>query len=267
MPEYIIKTKEIIATTNWSQTSGCHESEIIKLQNIINQTEGRISSFYIAQNLENNFNHTNFEITPQFITILSLNSFIKSHFTIKDDLLIVEAKLLSQLDSITYNSNTEIKLECSNCDSIGKKNISLQIGNTKNWMSITLGREITTYVATSPITARTNSLQKNNFEESKVIITDDIKYLSTLEHIEFYTTNKSISKGSPVKTSDLSMLPLVKIGQTTSIEMEQNGIYLKSKAIPLRNGYYGETIEFKNPANNKIIIGKVIDFNTAQVEL
>ena len=37
--------------------------------------------------------------------------------------------------------------------------------------------------------------------------------------------------------------------------------------MPSRSAQFGETIELKNPSNNKIIVGKVVDYNKVVIEL
>ena len=71
----------------------------------------------------------------------------------------------------------------------------------------------------------------------------------------------------PIKKDDFIQHNLVTAGRHTNVIFKSKGINLSLNALPLEYGKFGQDIRLRNPKSNKIIIGKVTDFNTVLVEL
>ena len=70
-----------------------------------------------------------------------------------------------------------------------------------------------------------------------------------------------------MKSTDLSPITLVRLGQKIKVVLKGQNIALKSSAIARQQGKFGDYIEVYNQKTNRKINAQVIDFNTVMVEL
>lgn len=93
------------------------------------------------------------------------------------------------------------------------------------------------------------------------------KIFSKIENLKYYKLNKTLKEGQYLKINDLYPIPIVKVGDHVNITYITNGITLSGKATSLSHGKIGDQIRLRNKKNNKILFGKIIDFNKVIIVL
>lgn len=90
---------------------------------------------------------------------------------------------------------------------------------------------------------------------------------SDIEHISFYQTNKTLSKGDVLKAKDMIPKTLVKYGKKVKVLLNRGEIKLRLNGVARGSGAFGENIDIFNTSSKKILSAKIIDNNTVMVEL
>ena len=110
-------------------------------------------------------------------------------------------------------------------------------------------------------------LEANDFYADEIYTGNPENIVTTLDNITFYKANRTILQGSAVSNLDLQAVNLINYGTPVNVTLKNQNINLQRTAMPNRSAQFGEIIELKNPNNNKIIAGKVVDYNKVVIEL
>jgi flagella basal body P-ring formation protein FlgA len=73
-------------------------------------------------------------------------------------------------------------------------------------------------------------------------------------------------EGSIITSMDIQPVNLVSYGTPVKLILKNSNINLSKSAMPARSAQFGDTIEIQT-ANNKKILGRVIDYNKVVIEL
>ncbi len=119
---------------------------------------------------------------------------------------------------------------------------------------------------------------KKLITRGEIITKDDIK--SAVKYIRFVPQNLVVSKaqvigatalqnisiGEPIRTSMISMVPVIRYGDIVRVIYDNGYIRITTKAKALQNGYLGKFVRLQPLDNPKtFIVGKVIDKDTVLI--
>ena len=206
--------------------------------------------------------------------VTTLSTAINSRIHLPKKWKIVELKLIGQGSGYFALQNEEhLQISCNNCNNTGAKNIRLNIvnpvSNTKasHWLTGDVAIAVEALVSKDNISITNEPLTKRNFELKTVYSSRPENFFTFADKLPYYRANRPLRSGHVVKFNDISPLNLVNMGTPVQIKLNSNGLKLQAVGIPTRSGKLGEIIQLKNPKTNKIIIGKITNFNEVEVEL
>ncbi len=119
---------------------------------------------------------------------------------------------------------------------------------------------------------------KRLITRGQIITKDDIK--SAVKYIRFVPQNLVVSKsqvigatalqnigiGEPIRTSMISMVPVIRYGDIVRVIYDNGYIRIITKAKAVQNGYLGKFVRLQPLDNPKtFIVGKVIDKDTVLI--
>jgi flagella basal body P-ring formation protein FlgA len=259
--------KDIIQKTN------CDQLILNKISQIVSVSNGTIGADFLKREISKEFNLVSIEITPRKLSLLELNTIFKDQLAAGNNFYFSSSKSLNNLKTIGLTEEEQLKVNCESCNSLGDKNIkvdsinSLQ-GTTKTiWFSSRIMAKVKVFKAKRSISFQQHHLEPDNFYSDEVLTMNPDNALTTLDNIQFYKSNKNIMQDSIVSNLDLQAVNLINFGTPVNVSLKNQNINLQRTAMPIRSAMFGEVIELKNPNNNKIIAGKVVDYNKVVIEL
>ncbi len=206
--------------------------------------------------------------------IISISSALNDRITLPQKWKIIDLKLVGQTFNFFALDNEEhLQVSCKNCTSTGAKNIKMDIvnpiANTKAtyWITGNVAVAVEALVSKTNVAITNQPLKRNHFEMKTVYSSRPEKFFTFEDKLPYYKANRPLRSGEVVHFNDISPLNLVKIGTPVQVKLNSNGLKLQATGIPTRSGKLGEIIQLKNPKTNKIIIGKITNFNEVEVEL
>ncbi|OUR92853.1 hypothetical protein A9Q84_20280 [Halobacteriovorax marinus] len=251
--------------------STCAHSTNSEFMRFLITTNGSVSSSQISR-IFKALSGKSVTITPKRITVHKLENYLTERLSFSKNWYIRELKSLNPKGVITLNNNENITVECPNCNYPGNKSIRIIIQNpvkNKNSYFMLNGKLQIKTMALVPrgiIQVDNQPLSKLMFKKKEVFVDNPANIFTNENALTFYKVNKPLN-GKALVLSDLTPVSLVRAGTPTKIYLQTGSISLKSMATPLRSGKYGDTIQLRSTSNNKIIIGKVIDYNKVAIEL
>lgn len=210
----------------------------------------------------------------QSFHISTLVTAINDRITLPKNWKIVDLKTIGQGSSFfSLNNEEHLQVACKNCNLTGTKNISFNIvdpiSNTKEsyWLTGEVAIAVEALVSKKNISITNQPLDKNHFEMKTVYSARPENFFTFTDKLPYYKANRPLREGQVVKFNDIGPLNLVNIGTPVQVKLNSHGLKLQSIGIPTRSGKLGEIIQLKNPKTNKIIVGKITNFNEVEVEL
>ncbi len=206
--------------------------------------------------------------------IISLNTAINERVHLPEKWKIIDLKTIGQTANyFALNNDEHIQVSCNNCNNTGTKNIKFEIvdpvANSKesHWITGNVAIAVEALVARNNISITNQALNKSDFEFKTVYSARPENFFTFLDKLPYYKNHRPLRVGQVIHYNDLSPLNLVNMGSLVNVRLNSNGLKLEGKAIPTSSGKLGEIIQLKNPKTNKIIVGKIINFNEVEVEL
>jgi len=270
-PKKLILAKEVESYELKSafKYKNCSEEEIKKFNQLLTDYSGTLNQ----RVLNSEISTPKITLTESFI-ITSLSSLINAKVSISPEWKIIDLKLVGQsYGFLSLAADEHLQVECSHCNNTGTKNIKLSIvnpiSNTReiHWMTGNIAIPVEALVSTKNLSITNQALSINDFELKKVYSDRPEKFFTFKDKLPYHKANRPIRSGQVIQFNDISPLNLVQVGTPVQVKLNSNGLKLQSIGIPSRSGRLGEIIQLKNPKTNKIIIGKITNFNEVEVEL
>jgi flagella basal body P-ring formation protein FlgA len=251
--------------------SNCSDHLNEKLRSFLLNASGPISSTQLERILSEN-GPKNFKVFPQRIRIYNLKEKMQQRFGLahnqglKNFRLIDKGELLLSLDQ-------RLDFKCSDCRSTGEKNIEIIISNTSNAREKTRWLKADSIVKTKALAPKTALRvdQKGITPDSFHLIDIDTQAPEELftnrAQLVFYRLNKSLERDQALTHKDLAPINLIKIGTPVKVILKNKNLSLSYRATALRAAKFGESIKLRAQDSNKVITGKVIDFNKVEIKL
>lgn len=230
----------------------------------ISNSHGKLPVSLIASQLSK---QTAVNILPDQIQVTDMKSYLQERVKLSNNRRIVSLNSLTNIRSINSQIPLRPIVECHNCDRIGTRTIKLQVKDKFFWLNLTIKEPKTVWVPINNIAAYSTNLNRNEFISKLIYDQSESKFFYDIKNIQYYKTTQELKAGIPLLASKLAAKQLVRAGKKVVLLLKGKNISLKSSVIANQNGRLGEIIELKNPKSNKKFIAKVIDINTAEVQL
>lgn len=270
---YRLSPSQYFAPKDVIKSSNCDNLIVNKLTQILMSLEGVALSSVLENELSEEFKNTKVTLSPAKIFVGNLNEYLKANLANDTNLFFTDTKLASAKKVFTLNEEEQIEVSCENCLNYGDKNIKIDVVHPINatrvsqWISTKVTAKISALKANKNIGLQNEGFKKDDFITEDLLTTQPDKFISQFESIKFYKPNKVIIQGMPLTNQDIAPMQLVRYGTPVKVVLKNNNISIIKSAIPHKSANFGETIELKNPSNNKLISGKVVDFNKVLIEL
>jgi flagella basal body P-ring formation protein FlgA len=252
-------------------SSSCSELVNRSFIELLKNSSGVINAKTLALQITNDQDHE-VQISPERINVFNLSDVLKRSFNLSESLNFDDIKITDQ-SPLLFNENEWIEFSCPQCNSTGEKNIRITITNsfdgntTSRYLNAKLKARVEALVASSNLRVTNQSADLNSFT-TQTIETDKPENLFTdLKTLNFFRLNRPLVHGEALKHSDLTPAPLVQPGTQATVILVSNGLELSSLAMPVKSARFGETVQLRALDSNRIILGKVIDFNKVEVNL
>lgn len=270
---YRLENNQTLSSSDLIQSSDCDSLILNKISQIVSNSSGTIGVDFLKREIAKDFPALSIEIAPRKTALLDLNSSMREQLTGGTNLYFLDSKSLNGLHTLGLVEGEQLKVNCESCSSFGEKNIKIDIANPLAnsvrtlWFTSKIMAKIKVFKAKRNLSFQQKHLEGDDFYADEIYSLTPDNVVTTLDNIQFYKTNKTIIQGAVVSNFDLQPVNLINFGTPVNVTLKNQNINLTRKAIPARSAMFGETIELKNPNNNKIIAGKVIDYNKVVIEL
>jgi flagella basal body P-ring formation protein FlgA len=270
---YRLENNQTLTSSDVVRSSNCDNIVLNKISQIVSNTSGVVASDFLSRELSRDFQGQTFAITPRKLSLLELNSSLRDQLTSGSNLYFLDSKSLNGLRTVGLVEGEQLKANCESCSTFGEKNIKIDITNplansTRTlWFSSKIMAKVKVFKAKRNLSFQQKHLEVDDFYQDEIYSANPDNILTSLDNIHFYKANRTILQGAAVSNFDLQAVNLINYGTPVNVVLKNQNINLQRTAIPSRSALFGETIELKNPANNKTIAGKVVDYNKVVIEL
>lgn len=226
-------------------------------------------------NYDKRFKKSGFTVhlVPNRIRVSNLKESLKEKFNLGNLWSFSKLRFVNKKTTLALMSEDSLSFGCEFCHTTGEKNISLTVYNpiknyTKtHWASATVLVATKVLIPNRPISPSEPQLTPSDFKLKYLSVTRPEKYFTNIEQLVFYKVNKPISPNEGLLYNDLVPVNLVSAGTLTKIILRNKTLQVEGTAIPSQSGKFGEVIKLRNPKTNRMITGKVVDFNKVMVDL
>ncbi|MGZ3788431.1 MAG: flagellar basal body P-ring formation chaperone FlgA [Bacteriovorax sp.] len=270
---YRLESNQALSSDDIVHVSNCDSVVLNKVSQLISNSNGAIGADFIKAEIEKDFHEFSVNIMPRKLSLLELNSTLRDQLTSGSNLYFLNSKSLNGLRSLGLVEGEQLKASCESCNTYGEKNIKLDItsplANTSRtlWFSSRIMAKIKVFKAKRNLSFQQKNLEANDFYADDIYSGSPDNLITTLDNIHFYKANRMILQGAAVSNLDIQPVNLINYGTPVNVILKNQNISLQRTAMPSRSALFGETIELKNPNNNKMIAGKVVDYNKVVIEL
>lgn len=241
----------------------CSEQRIRKVFNHL-KTDGAID-FTTAKNL------FNVKLSPQKISYYNLTEIANEKLSIPADTKLFEVNFISNRKVLPLDNLNQLSLNCSTCLSAGSKNISLNIKRDDRqeteWLTANMKTKMETLVAARSISVNYRPLEKSDFKIQYNYVNGPEQIFTDPEQLKFYQLSRRIEGGEQLTRQHLAPVLLVSPGTEVNTLLVSDGIKLEGRATAVNGGHLGERIRLRHSRTNRILNGKVVDFNQVVLNL
>lgn len=248
------------------EQSDCSQEIQLKMGKLLVQINGSISEELFKSAFYEELKEHQVRLRPQTIEIVLLSKFIQEKANLGQEYSFQAIKSISGKQAIGFNRNHEVSVDCIQCSSTGEKNIKLNFQNDIQWLTAKIVERTKVLKAKMALPAQSVELD-SKFTLEFTEVDSASQFFIDHEKLKFYSINKPLEKGNPLKTSDLVPLQLVKYGDTVSIVAQANNLQVQMEGIARQAGYIGQEVKIFNPRGNKEITGKLIGYKKVEVRL
>lgn len=270
---YRLEKNQALSANDILVKNNCNEAVANKMAQLISSSEGSLSSDFLQREIKKDFSDLKIEITPRKISLLDLNATMREQLLAGTNLYFLNSRSLNGLRTLGMVEGEQISLNCESCNTYGEKNIKIDIINPLTnsmrtvWFNSKIMAKIKVFKAKRSIGFQQKSLSVDDFYSDEIYSMTPDSVLSSLDNIHFYKVNKTLIQGAVVSNLDLQPVNLISFGTPVTVILKSNNINLQRTAMPTRSAQFGESIELRNPSNNKTLAGKVVDYNKVVIEL
>lgn len=249
--------------------SNCPNDVLKSFRTLLLASSGTTNAQALAQLIQENTTEQVL-ITPDRIQIFDLSLAIEEKLQLDQHWVIRNLATLDQ-KAVLLNEDEWLDIHCDHCHRSGERNLQIIIQSSSTGKKITRYAKAEFKIRTQALVAKANlrasmeNLKKEDFEIQLVESIKPENFFVDYDKLIFYRLNRPLSQGESLQHSDLTPSHLVQPGTPAKVILRRGGLSLSTLATPLRSGRFGETIQLINPDSQKMIMGKVVDFNKVEV--
>ena len=266
----ILRAEQSITFADVIIKSNCSQ----ELQNKFVSSWGEFSGVISTAYLKDTFLKSDeVELVPDKIYISSLTQYLMQQLELNEGQNLKDVRRIGRKGALVWRARENLQVKCANCQTLGEKSIELVISDPltsrrqAEWVKGTVVTQQSVLVAKGHFSVTNQGLTSEMFELQMIETAFPERYFINAAELKFNKLNKPINQGTALQNADLVALNLVTVGNPVKMTLDTGTIRVENIATPSRNGKLGETIKFKNLNSNKVILGKIVDFNKAQVTL
>ena len=269
---YRLDQNQTLQAKDVIRQSDCPAEINSKLTSFVSSSQGTVGSDLLKRELQKEFPTLDIQFPTKRLSFLELNSTLRDQLVPGTNLYFTQARSLNNLSSVGLVEGETLQAVCDSCQSFGEKNVKLNIINIADnssrtiWFASKVMAKLKVVKAKRSISFQQKALDSNDFYIDEVLTMTPDNALTTLDNIHFYKSNRTLLQGAVVSNMDLQPVNLINFGTPVNVQLKANNISLQKSAMPVRSARFGEIVELKGP-NNKLIAGKVIDYNKVVIEL
>jgi flagella basal body P-ring formation protein FlgA len=248
------------------KNSNCSQEIKNNFIDFISGASGDLNSRHLAQIFKMEYK-SEISISPEKIFVQPIDDVIIDLIKIPRNLTLDKTSSLYGKSSLNLSPSDHLQAICNNCETAGSKNIKLLVNKSPIWFSVEILSKRHGLVINSEINPFAQRLTSMMFTHTAIFDDGRDHLFNDIKNIQFYKANKKLIKGKILKSTDLSPITLVRLGQKIKVVLKGQNIALKSSAIARQQGKFGDYIEVYNQKTNRKINAQVVDFNTVMVEL
>jgi flagella basal body P-ring formation protein FlgA len=269
---YRLETAQALQVRDIVKASSCMPEISNKIAHLVSNSEGSVGSDFLKRELQREFPEIKIDFINKKLSLLDFNSTLRDQIIPGSNLYFTQSRSLNGVSSVGLSDGEQLKAICDSCQSFGEKTVKIDISNVVEnssrtlWFASKIMAKVKVVKAKRSITFQQKNLDVNDFYLDEVMTMMPDNALTSLDNIHFFKTNRTILQGAVVSNTDIQAVNLVTYGTPISLTLKSSSINLQKTVMPMRSARFGESIEIKGP-NNKIIVGKVVDYNKAVIEL
>lgn len=252
-------------------SSDCPNDFNQKLREFLLNARGPVRASQLKRILSESTS-TRFDIAPEKLRLLNLQERLEQRFGLSTKQVLKGFRLVDK-GSLLLNDHEFLDYECSDCASTGEKSIELKVSNNTTGKSKTRWLKALGVVKTRALVPKSSlrvdqkGLTPQDFESVEVQTKQPEELFTDPKKLVFFRLNKPLGQGEALTHKDLTAINLVKIGTPVNVVLTNKNLSLRYRATALRAAKLGESVKLKAQNSQKIITGKVIDFNKVEIKL
>jgi flagella basal body P-ring formation protein FlgA len=269
MPYRLVVMGEDPAGQSPVNASNCNEEALKTFHQLLTGLEGRISSSQLTEMMANK-GHT-IRIDQHMVQIQNLKSFIRDQLSIPGGVHVKATYPVNNSNFLALAPGDQLQISCSACLWGTKQPLNISVagfdGTRKDFIAVAdFGKMVRAFRLIRPLTSF-SEITVYDIKEEFTEAVPHTEFISDVQNLRYYKTNKPLRSGELLKTADLNAMNLVKAGLKTEVVLENAMVRIKTSGISRANGAFGDTVEVWHPQKNKKYQGRVIDNNKVLVEL
>jgi flagella basal body P-ring formation protein FlgA len=272
---------KIYHTSNWSEIgtpdvikhSNCPFGIQSRVLSLLSNINGKVQTRHLSWVLTEEQSEYPISINPSEIEIYPLLDLLRGQIKQDSQWVWKNLTLTSGKKVLGLEKDEIVTLSCQSCQDTGEKNIQIKIFHLNNksgrteWLNVKLHVKTKVLTALVSLVPTQEGMRPDNFEWKIIDDPRPEQYYTNLSQLMFYKLNKALAPGAPLRNIDLIPMTLVTPGVPAQVHIIQDSFNISNTAIPTRSGQFGEVIPLRVEKGNRIIQGKVIDFNKVLVEI
>ncbi len=239
-------------------SKNCNSEQLKKIEDLLKLSSGVLKEKYIFQIDQK------MKITPSEIKISNIEDLLPKE---KDETW----KRLSSLGKnfpLFFEEKIGGRIDCSHCNKLGQVNFRYILSSGKSfWISGEKVKRIVGLRVKKDFIQSMSEFKTDDFSLEIIETAHPEDLFLERDHLNFFQSYRKLQKGDILFTNMLRPSHLVKYGRPVKLILKKGNLKLFSEGTSLQNGAFNEFIKIKNDRNQKIISGKVIDYNKVLVEL
>lgn len=269
---YRLEQSQTLQLKDIVRESNCSSDINTKITSLVANSEGTVGVDFIKREVQKDFPEANINFANRKLSLLDLNSAIRNQLLPETNLYFTQSRSLNNLSSLGLTEGETMQAVCDACQSFGEKNVKLNIINAANnssrtvWFASKIMARLKAIKAKRTISFQQKALSADDFYLDEVLTMSPDNMITNLDNIQYYKAIRTLLQGSTVSHLDLQAVNLVNFGTPVQVMLKSQNISLQRTAMPVRSAKFGETIELRG-SNNKLIAGKVTDYNKVVIEL
>ncbi len=269
MPQRLVVLSDEISGQSPLNFQNCSTEAMDDFHRTLIGMEGKISAEQMSEILSGKGHLV--QLNQTMIQVQHLKSFIRDQLIVPAGVHVKTTHSVNNSNFMTLAPGDQLQISCSSCLWGTRQPLNVSIsgfdGTRKDFIAIAdFGRMVRAFRLIKPM----NSFSDVTVYDIKEEFTEAVPhtdYISEVQNLKYYKTNKPIKSGEFLKVADLNALNIVRAGLKTEVILESAMIRIKTSGISRGNGAFGDFVEVYHPQKNKKYQGKVIDNNKVLVEL